>query len=144
MKSFSKFVGRFPFSGKVSIRMLAFGLYHSTSTTARRWNYFFLMALLILFVVLHGVQMKMGIEALYFESPVWAKVISATYAFANFSVALTQAYLIWRVTRFFLRGLYPRMKRRCIEYSGNEVAVMFAVTIAGQIIFVSQYIHYGR
>ena len=143
MKSFAKFIGRLPFSGKMSIKPLVFGLYQSTTWEERQWNYAKLAGFLVLFILIHGVQMTIGIRALEFESPVWAKVVSAFYAIANFFAVLTQVYLGYRTTRFFFRDLYPRVKRSYTEHSGTEVAIMHIVTLGGQIIFFSQYLWYG-
>lgn len=143
MKGFAKLIGRLPFAGKMSIKSLVFGLYQSTTREERQWSYAKLAGLLVLFILLHGVQMKMGIRALEFDSPIWAKVVSAIYAIANFCVVLTQIHLGYRTTRFFFRGLYPRVKRSYTEHSGTEVAIMLVVTLGGQIIFLSQYLWYS-
>lgn len=139
MKGFTKFIGRLPFAGKMSIKPLVFGLYQSTTQEERQWAYAKLAGLLVAFILLHGVQMTMGVEALEFDSPIWAKVVSALYAIVNFCVVLTQLHLGYRTTRFYFKGLYPKTKRGYTEHSGNEVAIMLAVTLGGQIIFLSQY-----
>jgi len=136
MKKFAQLIGRLPFAGKMAIRPLIFALYSSTKKVERRNSYLLLMSLLIMYILLHGVQMKMGIRALEFESPTWAKVISALYAITNFCVVLTQIQLCYRATRFFMRGLYPRVKRSYVENSRLEIAIMLAVTLGGQIIFL--------
>ncbi len=143
MRSFAKFIGRLPFVGKMSIKPLVFALYQSTTPEERRWNYFKLASFLTLFILLHGVQMQMGITALKFDSPVWAKIVSAFYGVTNFCVVLTQIHLGYRTTRFFLKGLYPRVRRNYTKHSGSEVAIMLAVTLGGQIIFLSQYLWYS-
>ena len=139
MKWFTKFVGRLPFAGKMSIRPLVFGLYHSTTAVERRKSYLYILTLLVFFVLLHAVQARMGIQALGFNSPIWAKAISGLYALANVFVVLTQLHLGFRTTRFFFGGLYPRSKRSYVDYSGAEVEIMLAVTIGGQIVFLSLY-----
>lgn len=137
MKWFTKFVGRLPLSGKMPIRLLVFGLYHSTTAVERRKSYLYILTILVFFVLLHVVQAIMGIQVLGFNSPIWAKAISGLYALVNVFVVLTQLHLGFRTTRFFFRGLYPRSKRSYIDYSGAEVAM--AVTLVGQIVFLSLY-----
>lgn len=139
MKSFAKFISRLPFTGKISIKQLVFGLYQATTPEERRRSYLKLAALLVLFILPHAVQMKMGISALGFNSPIWAKGVSALYALANSCVVLTQIHLGYRTTRFFFWGLYPRAKRSYAKHSGTEVAIIRAVTLGGQIIFLSLY-----
>lgn len=143
MKGFTKLIGRLPFTGKMSIKPLVFGLYQSTTREERLWSYAKFASFLVLFILLHGVQMKMGIRALEFDSPIWTKVVSAIYAIVNFCVVLIQIHLGYRTTRFFFRGLYPRAKRGYTEHSSTEVAIMLAVTLGGQIIFLSQYLWYS-
>jgi hypothetical protein len=142
MKWFTKLVGRLPFAGKMSIRPLVFGLYHSTTAIERRNSYLRILRLLAFFVLLHAVQTEMGIQALGFDSPIYAKAISGLYVLANVLVILTQLHLVFRTTRFFFSGLYPRSKRGYVGYSGAEMAIMLAVTIGGQIVFLSLYILY--
>lgn len=139
MKWFSKFVGRLPFAGKMSIKPLVFALYQSTTSIERLKSYISILILLIFFVLLHTVQARMGIQALSFNSPIWAKAISGLYALANIFVVMTQLHLCFRTTRFFFVGLYPRRKRSYAGYSGDEMMTMLVVTLVGQIVFLSLY-----
>lgn len=142
MKKFTKFIGKFPFSGKISIRSLVFSLYQSTTVVERRKSYLRLVALLVLFVLVHGVQAGMGVQVLGFDSPIWAKAISGLYALINICVVLAQVHLGFRTTQFFFKGLFPRRRRSYVEYSGAEANVMCTVTLGGQIIFLLLYLLY--
>ncbi len=143
MRSFTRFVDKLPFAGKMSIKPLVFSLYQSTTRFERKKKYRNLSIFLFLFALLHVVQLNMGIQALHFTSPVWAKVVSFLYAAANFAVVVTQFHLLYRVTRFYFKGSYPRGKVSYCEHTGTEMLTMLAVTLIGQIIFLSQYNWYN-
>ncbi|MEK7514468.1 MAG: hypothetical protein AAB587_01455 [Patescibacteria group bacterium] len=143
MKSFAKLVGMLPFIGKMLIRPYVFNLYQSTRGEERRWSYVYLMVLLVLLTLFHGVLAKMGIRALSFDSPIWVKAISALYTITNICVILSQIYLGFRATCFFLRARENRAWRNDTGYSAAEAVTMIAVTLAGQIIFFSLYLWYS-
>jgi len=143
VKSFVKLIGRLPFAGKIPIRPFVFGLYQSTTTAKRRRSYLWLMALLVLLVVAYGAGARMGVRALSFDSPTWAKAISVAYVVVNACIILTQIYLGFRATRFCLRASYPRVKRSNTGYSYAEIAVMFVVTSTGQFMFFLLYFLYN-
>jgi hypothetical protein len=139
MESFAKLIGKLPFAGKIAIRLIIFSFYQSMTAQKRRWNYLWLMLLLVFFVLFHGVQAQMGIEALSFDAPYVVKVVSALYAVANVCVVLTQMYLGFRATHFLFCAPYPRMQRRDRGYSAANTAIMFAITLGGQTIFCFLY-----
>ena len=142
MKSFAKLIGKLPFAGKLAIRPTIFSFYQSVTERERRRNYLWLLLLFVSFVLLHGVQAKMGIEALGFDSPIWAKMVSALYAAANICVIVTQIYLGFRVTRFVFTAPYPRMRRKGNDYSAKQANTMLVVTLGGQVIFLILYCWY--
>jgi uncharacterized membrane protein YhaH (DUF805 family) len=142
MKSFAKLVGKLPLIGKLLIRPYVFNLYQSMTSRERRRNYIHLMVLLVLFILFHGVLAKMGIRALSFDSPMWVKVISVLYAIANICVILSQIYLGFRATHFFLKAPLRAGKNDC-GYSDAETVVMIIVTLGGQIVFFSLYLWYS-
>ena len=139
MKRFAKLIGRLPFAGKMTIRPFIFTLYHSTTMEERKRSYLRFVVLIIFFVLLHGVQAEMGIRALSFNSPLWAKAISGLYAIANISVVLTQIYLGFKATRFRFCAPLPRAKRKDDGYSSADALIMMAVTLGGQILFLFFY-----
>jgi hypothetical protein len=142
MKKFAKFVGKFPFAGKMSIRPLIFNLYQTTSETERRHTFLCLMGLLVVFIFFHALQARMGIQALKFESPNWAKLIFALYAIINISVVITQIYLCYRAIRFYVLAVFPQRKRGYNDYPAKESIKMVIVTLSGQFIFLSFYFLY--
>jgi hypothetical protein len=139
MKSFAKLIDKLPFAGKLTIHPVIFGLYQSTTKEERRSSYLQILGLLILFILFHVLQVNMGIKALEFNAPVWVKVVSALYAIANTCIVLTQIYLVFRTTRFYFCAPLPRMMREYAGYSDVQAVTMIAVTLGGQIIFLSLY-----
>ena len=139
MKKFVKFVGRFPFAGKLTIRPLVFGLYQSDTREERRWRFGLCCVFLGLFIYFHMAQAWLGIRVLQHDAPTWAWIVSALYAAINLSVVIAQAHLAYRSTRFFLTGAYPRMHRAYARYSPVEALGMFIVTLSGQMFFMWQY-----
>ncbi len=142
MKKVANLVSRLPFVGKLCIGQLIFALYFSMDKFERRKKYLMLMILLMTFILGHAVQLNMGIQAMSFRSPVWAKVISFLYAAANFGVVLTQIYLTFRSTVFFFKERYPKRRRSYKECSYGEIFTMLIVTSLGQAVFFMQYSYF--
>lgn len=140
MKSFTMFINNIPFSGKVVIRPLAFNFYHSVSLKERFRSYVALIALLLFYILAHGVQALMGLELVKAYAPTWAKVIGTVYAVINLCVTLVQIHLVYRVTCFFRRGLFPRLKRHYVDYSISAQCAMVCFTLAGQLVFLFPYL----
>ena len=140
MKSCAQLVGKLPFAGKITLRPFIFGLYLSTTKERRRTAWLNLLALLIIFSLGHGKQVRMGIKICEYGVPVWVRAIGALYAMINASVILTQVYLAYRITRFYFRGPLPRMDRTYVEYSAAQTMTMTAVTLGGQILFGALYL----
>lgn len=136
MRGFVRFINRLPFAGKMSIRPLVFLLYSST-TRGRQWaSYAGLIILLAVFVVGHSFQARDGMAAAM-AGPVSVKIVGGLYAVANISVVIAQVYLAGRVTLFIRRGLTPRRKKAYRGFSLTSVIIMIAVTLGGQIVFLS-------
>jgi hypothetical protein len=145
MKSFTRFVGRLPFSGKLLIRQFVFGLYRSTTKTERRRKYLSLVILLSIYVPVHVLQAVLGIQALDFNAPIWVKVFMSLYALINISVVLVQISLGFRATKFCFRGLYSQTKKKYNHVlSTSERRTIQLVTGGGQITFVVLYALYYR
>ncbi|NTW13930.1 MAG: hypothetical protein HGA31_02770 [Candidatus Moranbacteria bacterium] len=140
MTSFTKFIGKLPFSGKLAIRPLAYRFYLSTTSSERKRSYLALLALLAFYVLTHAVQAEMGTEILRQDSPIWAKVIAGIYAVVNTCVTLTQIHLCLRATHYLFLGHYPRIQRSVPEWSDAETKRMVSVTFIGQAIFLVVYI----
>jgi hypothetical protein len=143
MREFARFINILPLSGKITIRPLVYRFYQSTTETERGRRYLHLVVIIAFSILLHAVQAKMGIQALNFNAPTWAKAISGIYALTNICVVLTQIYLGFRATIFSFKGLYPRTKRSHPDYTGVQVIVMLAVTLGGQIVFFLIYSSYN-
>ncbi len=145
MKSFTRFVGKLPFTGKMPIRQFVFDLYRSTTKEERRRKYLSVVILLSVNVLMHGAQAAIGIQALSFKTPLWAKVFMGLYTLTNISVVLAQISLVFRATGFCFRGPYSREKKRYRDvFSTSEIKTMWAVTVGGQIAFVFLYALYYR
>jgi hypothetical protein len=114
----------------------------SATRRDRLTSYAILMLTLILFVIAHGYQAWMGISAMEFLAPVWAKVIYAVYAIVNSAVTLTQAHIICRTTRFVLFTPLKASFQRLAEFSPREQTLMLFVTLGGQASFITIYLVY--
>lgn len=144
MRWFIRFVNSLPLAGKAGIRPQVFLFYQSTTKEGRRWYYAMTMALLVFLIVVHAVQALMGFQlAVLFHCPVWARMVGGIYAIVNASVILAQGHLAFRVTRFLLRGTYPRRPRRYDGYSSSELLKMGVVTVVGQAVVLAVYFHYA-
>lgn len=135
MKKFARLIGRLPFCGKLAIQPLTFKLYESMTVKERKHNYLKLCALLVIFILCHVSQVRMGFNGWSFNAPIPFKIASALYAIINASVVLTQIYLTYRVSRFFFCSPLPRAKREYALYPPKEVLLMLLVTYGGQIVY---------
>ena len=142
MKRFAKLIGMFPFCGKLTIRPFVFGIYQSTTGGGRWKNYAALMVVLLLFILLHGLQAKMGVEALNFSAPIWVRGVAGLYALINACVVLTQIHLVFRATYFSLAKPLAKEKRVYYCHSEAEKLKMIVITLGGQIVFLLIYILY--
>lgn len=142
MKRFTKIIGKLPLSGKVAIRQLVFGIVQSTTWEVRKRYYIGFMILLTISIPVHGMQLLLGLIALGFNSPIWARIVSVLYALVNLCVILTQAYLGYRMIRFVSRQLYSQVKRNYIDYSFDKSLTMTAITLGCQLIFLLQFFLY--
>ena len=143
MKTFVRLVSALPFSGKIGISPSYYKFLGSRTKSDQISNYYLLLLLLVVMVLCHGVQAQMGFEALSFNSPVWAKVISMIYAAVNILVVVVQAYLIYQTTVHLFKGRLCKTERPIHGFTSSEVLTAFLVTLGGQIAFLVPYIIYS-
>ncbi len=140
MKKVINFVNRLPFSGRTVLRPLALIFYLSTDKKKRMRLYVSLCIVIILFILSHFLQCFLGVQSMYFHSPLWAKCIGVSYVITNAFVIIVQTHLLFRSTIFLCKGKYSEKKRIYKNYSEKEMFLMFVVTLMGQIIFFWQYV----
>ncbi len=139
VRRFTGWVGKWPLAGKVVIKPLVFNVYCSRSEGERRENFCFCVVVLGFLILAHGYQAWLGYNALNFDAPIWAKVISAGYLAINASVVVAQIDVLYRVIKYFTKGVYLRGRKSYREYTAEEKRWMMGITLGGQIIFICQY-----
>jgi hypothetical protein len=142
LRTFSKFMGRLPFSGRALIRPGVNAVRQSQTRCTRAICYIALMVLLVILVVAHGYQAWMGVSALGFLAPIWAKCVFALYGLVNSAVTLTQVHIICRTTRYVVATPLKAQARRLSEFTITEEVTMFLVTLGGQAAFAVPYLMY--
>ncbi len=136
MKKIAIFIGKLPFVGKLVIRPVIFGLYQSQTFYKRLIYYCLLVVILLYFVFVHGSQMISAIKYFNLNSSFILKGVCCVFAVVNFCVTLTQLYLIYRSTCFFIKGKYLKKIHHYRDYSFLEKVIMFVTTLSGQIIAI--------
>ncbi|HUD20524.1 MAG TPA: hypothetical protein VMQ44_00435 [Candidatus Saccharimonadales bacterium] len=141
MRSFMRFVNGLPLAGKIPTRGLASKLYGSTTIEGRIANYSFLTALLFLLVLGHLHQARTAIQMLDRDVPLCVVVIGIAYITANVLAVIAECHLWFRATSY-LRSRLPRTKRNIAPLTAAECGVAVLATLAGQFLFLSQWILY--
>ena len=140
MKKFARFVGRFPFAGKLAIRPLVFLFYESRTRAQCRFRYSVVATFILVFAMMHEAQIRSGWRLLQAADLFLIKAFSFLYVFANVCSVIVQFYLTWRMTRFLMVGSFPRRKKALVRlYSMAEAGVMLTVTLGVQFFFIFLY-----
>ena len=144
MKHFTKIVQKMPFSGKFIIKELAFSVISSSTPEESLKNLAICCLFLLAYVYLHGAQCAMGIKLAVYGGNAVQVIIGLIYALVNFCVTLSQAYLIFRISKIAWRnrGKYRRLgDKHGISFSDKERLIATIFTLGGQIIFLVTYLH---
>jgi len=139
MRGFVYFINGIPFCGKLPIRYLLLMCFQSETEILRRHNGLALLFVLATFIFGHTLQAVLGIEALGFKSPVWAKIIFGLFTTANLCVAVAQIYLAFRVKHFFFDRPFLQTRKTLSTYSFGESVKMLVITFFCHMIFCSTY-----
>lgn len=145
IKRFKSFVARLPFSGKFIIGQLFMNLYTNSPTpTKRAINYLILIVLLAIYIIAHGYQAQLGLEAfLKFNSPPYVLFIFFLYSIINISVVIVQAYLAIRATMYMYKSHNYHISFKPHSFHSNSSTIIaLLVTLAGQLIFCAFYFMY--
>ena len=138
VKSFGKFVAKFPFAGRVVIRPMYRRFRHADDNN-RTARFAWLSKLLGFMVIGHGMQARMGILAL---KQMFLKKVSAFwgivflgYTVVNIAVSIAQfTLLLWTLYVYFgNKHVHPGKPNE--PFTGGELLVMFLVTMGGQLLF---------
>ncbi len=141
MKRFARFVGKMPFAGKFCVKRAIMDVVSSRTPTMRFISALSCLMILTLLTLLHGFQAWLGVRLIIAPVSLFARGVGAIFAVTNLLVTVTQAYLLYRVVKFLIRrrGKY---RRRGATYRSHfavwDYLLSFAVTLGGQILFLSQ------
>jgi predicted membrane protein len=135
-------MGRLPLAGKFAVHATFFSVIAATNPLKRWVSYVLFVGLVGFLTYGHGNQAIMGIEATFFASPLWAKIISIIYMAINTCVIVLHIYLAYRATKCVRRKQYSKAPRKHTDYSWREIITAAAVTLGGQLIFTAQYLWY--
>lgn len=143
MKNFVRLINELPFSGKCLTQLAVSTLCQTTTHAERTIVYVLsLLMLLAMFIAAHTLQAMLGVRVLFFEPPIWVRIVSILYIIANVCVVLVQAHLSLRITHFYLFAPYSNSKKSLPPYSVIQITTMAVVTLVGQLVFLYSTISY--
>jgi hypothetical protein len=143
MKKFAKFISSLPFSGKIALGKLVFAVYFARTFSERKRAFIKVLVILILFLLGHTQQALMGFEGIHSHAPIWIMPIFFLYFLTNTGVVITQIYVTYRVTKFYLGNNYPKENKNILKKISEKSAKRMSIfTWLGQIIFIVPYIIY--
>lgn len=100
MKKFVNFIDSLPFAGKMTLKPALFEVYQSKDLKSRLKAYAWLVVVMVLFWVGHGIQAIEGFQVVIYDSLLMDKIVGLVYALTNMGVVLTHVYWFGRTTIF--------------------------------------------
>ena len=139
IKTLSFWINKLPLSGKLGIRPTMFAVYAEKSFKKKLVKSLAAYFILIMFVIGHSIQAKMGYDALQVQRHFLINFFCGMYALVNVLVTFTQVVLTVRLTAHLIRSFSQEAlfshKITLYDFSWGHKLLAASVTIGGQLLF---------